>query len=79
MSDTLQWLEDNSDFEREDFTLHMRKSKDMRPDWIIKNEIYDNFVLPEYNVVMVFDDRDQVVRHLRRRGITVAQVAPGRF
>jgi hypothetical protein len=28
---------------------------------------------------MVFDDRDQVVYHLRRRGITVAQVAPGRF
>jgi predicted kinase len=59
--------------------LHMRKTGDQRPDWIVKNEIYDEKVIPFVNPVMVFDDRDQVVHHLRARGITVAQVAPGRF
>lgn len=59
--------------------LHMRKTGDQRPDYIVKNEIYDEKVIPFVNPVMVFDDRDQVVHHLRARGITVAQVAPGRF
>lgn len=62
-----------------DSELHMRKTGDQRPDWIIKNEIYDEHIIPFYNIEMVFDDREQVVHHLRRRGITVAQVAPGRF
>jgi predicted kinase len=78
-SDTSQWIVDHVGLDREDFRLHMRKSNDQRPDYIIKNEIYDEHVIPNYNVVMVFDDRDQVVYHLRRRGITVAQVADGRF
>lgn len=63
----------------EEAELHMRKTGDQRPDWQIKNEIYDEKVIPFWNVVMVFDDRQQVVHHLRERGITVAQVAPGRF
>jgi hypothetical protein len=57
----------------------MRKTGDLRPDYGSKNEIYDREVIPRYNVRMVFDDREQVVTHLRLRGITVAQVAPGRF
>jgi hypothetical protein len=60
-------------------SLLMRKSGDMRPDYVIKNEIYDAEVIPNYDIMAVFDDRDQVVRHLRKRGITVFQVAPGRF
>ena len=75
--DTSFWLDQHLGFK--DYTLFMRKTGDMRPDWIIKNEIYDEFIIPHYKILMVFDDRDQVVRHLRKRGITVAQVAPGRF
>jgi predicted kinase len=76
--DTVKWIgrEFGEDFE---YTLHMRKTGDQRPDYIIKNEIYDSLILPQNNVIMAFDDRDQVVRHVRSRGITVAQVAPGRF
>jgi predicted kinase len=59
--------------------LLMRKSGDQRPDYVIKNEIYDAEIIPKYDILAVFDDRDQVVRHLRKRGITVFQVAPGRF
>jgi hypothetical protein len=76
-SDTRAWL--NHYFPPDRYQLYMRQAGDMRPDYIIKNEIYDEFIIPYYNITMVFDDRDQVVHHLRRRGITVAQVAPGRF
>lgn len=76
-NDTRDWLEYHMGLG--DAPLFMRKSGDQRPDWIVKNEIYDEFVIQNFRIVMVFDDRDQVVHHLRRRGITVAQVAPGRF
>lgn len=78
-TDTLNWLTRHfgvSMMERS--ALLMRDSKDVRPDYVVKNEICDR-IIPICDIVMVFDDRDQVVRHLRARGITVAQVAPGRF
>ena len=59
--------------------LLMRKAGDHRPDWINKNEIYDEEIFPNFDVLMAFDDRDQVVRHVRARGVPVAQVADGRF
>lgn len=80
--DTADWIERHTGISllpfEDEAELHMRKAGDTRPDWVIKNEIYDELI-PRFNIIMVFDDRDQVVRHLRRRGITVAQVAPGRF
>ena len=82
--DTADWIYQHTGLEvkpyvTKDAELHMRRKGDVRPDWEVKNEIYDREIIPRYNIRMVFDDRDQVVRHLRRRGITVAQVAPGRF
>ena len=74
--DTELWL-DRQGFSNYD--LFMRKADDNRPDYVVKAEIYDTKVIPKYNIRMAFDDRDQVVRHVRKRGITVAQVAPGRF
>jgi predicted kinase len=73
---TQKWLAENGFLYR---SLLMRKKGDQRPDYVIKNEIYDAEIIPKYNVAAVFDDRDQVVRHLRKRGITVFQVADGRF
>ena len=77
--DTVEWICQHFEWVKGDVNLIMRKKGDNRPDYIVKNEIYDEVILPECNVIMVFDDRDQVVRHLRARGITVAQVAAGRF
>lgn len=74
--DTEAWLDDNYS---PTYTLLMRDADDKRPDWVVKNEIYNDWIIPYYDILMVFDDRDQVVKHLRLRGITVAQVAEGRF
>lgn len=59
--------------------LHMRKSDDMRKDNVIKAEIYDGQIAPNYNVSFVLDDRNQVVDFWRSRGLQCWQVAPGNF
>lgn len=59
--------------------LFMRPEGDMRPDNIIKAELFDTYVRDNYDVQFVLDDRDQVVEMWRRMGLTCLQVAPGDF
>jgi hypothetical protein len=59
--------------------LHMRKTGDHRKDSVVKEEIFWRDIAPNYNVLGVFDDRDQVVRMWRSIGLTCFQVAPGNF
>jgi predicted kinase len=59
--------------------LVMRKIGDMRRDDIVKSELFDEFIAPNYNFLYTFDDRQRVVDGLRSKGITVYQVAPGNF
>lgn len=61
------------------FQLFMRKTDDFRKDSIIKEEIYQNQIENKYNVLLVLDDRDQVVTYWRSIGLTCFQVAPGNF
>jgi predicted kinase len=61
------------------YELHMRKTKDMRKDSIIKGEIYDSVIAPNYNILFVMDDRNSVCDYWRSRGLTCFQVAPGDF
>jgi predicted kinase len=59
--------------------LFMRETGDRRPDNLVKQDLYDNNIKGKYNVLAVFDDRDQVVRMWRDNGLTVFQVAEGNF
>lgn len=59
--------------------LFMRTADDKRPDQIVKSEILDRDIAPNYNLRLVFDDRLRVVRMWRARGVKVAQVAEGDF
>lgn len=54
-------------------------SRDFRPDWVVKEEIYHNDIEPHFNVHFALDDRDQVVKMWRRLGLTCLQVADGNF
>ena len=74
--ETVAWLEAN-DVPYDG--LYMRKSGDMRKDSIIKIELLEEFVLPNCNVHVIYDDRDQVVEAWRQYGLTCFQVAPGAF
>lgn len=57
-------------------TLYMRKTRDNRKDFIVKEEIYRNDIEPYYDVAFVLDDRQQVVDLWRSIGLACFQVAP---
>jgi hypothetical protein len=57
----------------------MRPANDFRKDSLIKKEIYENDIKGKYNVIMVYDDRNQVVDVWRGLGLKCAQVEPGEF
>jgi len=73
--ETEQWLSGHINHDE----LFMRPEGDMRPDNIIKAELFDKYVRDNYDVQFVLDDRDQVVEMWRRMGLTCLQVAPGDF
>ena len=76
--ETLNWLF-TYDIKIPHFNLIMRRSGDNRKDSIIKEEIFDKFFRDKYNVLAVFDDRNQVVEKWRELGLLCLQVAPGNF
>lgn len=57
--------------------LYMRKEGDRRNDAIVKKEIYDTHILPNYEVLGVFDDRMRVCRMLYDNGIFCFNVNQG--
>jgi predicted kinase len=76
-AETVRWLNDKCGLIH--FELHMRKKNDNRKDSLVKEEIYKERILPKYYVHFVLDDRQQVVDHMRGLGLTVFQVAPGKY
>ena len=72
---TIDWLNKYSIPYNE---LYMRQTDDNRKDSVIKLELL-NQITQKYNVVSVFDDRDQVVDMWRASGITCFQVNYGDF
>lgn len=74
--ETKTWL---ADHEVEYDALWMRSTRDSRPDFVVKKEIYEQFIQGQYNVFFVLDDRDQVVKMWRSQGLTCLQVAEGNF
>jgi len=73
--DTEKWL-DKNDFSYS--KLYMRKKGDYRKDWMVKAEMWEE-IQKTHNIVMMIDDRAQVVDFARRLGYKVAQVDYGEF
>ena len=74
--DTEAWLDFHSiSYDK----IFMRKNKDNRKDSEVKNEIYESHIKGKYNILGVFDDRDQVVDLWRSLGLTCFQVDYGAF
>lgn len=59
--------------------LYMRKRNDYRQDSVVKREIYETHIADRFDVLCVFDDRQQVVDMWREIGLVCLQVAPGDF
>ena len=73
---TEKWLDEHLKLK---YTLLMRPMNDTRDDAIVKSEMFDMHIDNEYDVQFVVDDRQKVVDMWRERGLTVFQVADGRF
>lgn len=87
-NETIRWIRDkvveNYYYIRFSINAHglnlsMRQEKDNRKDCIVKEEMYVCEVLGKYNVLAVFDDRNQVVDMWRSIGLPTLQVANGDF
>ena len=74
--ETTEWL--NKHDIRYD-KLVMRPTNDNRPDEIVKWELYQLHVEPDYKIEFVLDDRDKVVKMWRKNGLKCLQVAEGDF
>jgi predicted kinase len=59
--------------------LYMREVGDQRKDSEVKLDLFDQHVRRAWDVIAVFDDRQQVVDAWRSLGLTVLQCAPGNF
>ena len=60
--------------------LFLRADGDKRKDAIVKREIYEKEIKPNFPpVLFVLDDRDQCVKMWREIGLTCLQVAEGAF
>lgn len=74
---TIAWLAKNTIPYHE---LYMRKAHDYRKDTIIKRELYEQHVKDTYDVLLVLDDRDQVVKMWREElNLPCFQVDYGNF
>lgn len=77
MHETYRWLEAN-DIKFD--LLLMRNTGDMRPDWIVKYELFQEHVAGKHRIRFVLDDRNSVVDLWRNRlGLPTYQVAEGDF
>ena len=56
------------------WTLIMRAENDFRHSNIVKEELYHQFIEPEYNVIAAYDDSDKIVKMWRDLGILCNQV-----
>lgn len=67
---TEEWLEEHFGYS---YHLMMRPEGDNRPDHVVKREMLDRAQII-YDIVAVFDDRNQVVDMWRAAGLTCMQV-----
>jgi len=73
---TMAFLKKNGIYSK---ALFMRKARDERPDWLVKEEIYNDHIKGKYNVEFCIDDRDRIVDMWRSQGLTCFQVDEGWF
>jgi hypothetical protein len=59
--------------------FYMRPAGNNEKDSVVKLRLFDSHIRDFYNVISVFDDRDQVVEMWRSIGLTVMQVEYGAF
>lgn len=78
-ADTEKWLGKHLGIDEGNIKLFMRADNDMRKDSVVKYELYEKYIKGKYNVIAVFDDRNQVVEMWREIGLKCFQTQEGDF
>lgn len=73
---TAQWLKNHGLYT---VHLYMRRAGDKRQDDIVKREIYEAEIQPQFDIQFVLEDRARVVQMWRSLGLACFQVADGDF
>lgn len=60
------------------YELFMRPEKSREPDYLLKEHIYESY-LKDRDILFAIDDRSQVVKMWRSKGIVVLQCDEGEF
>lgn len=76
---TCKWIEENIPQIFNDYQLLMRKTRDLRPDDIVKLETLERIGLTPDKVLFIVDDRNRVVKALRDKGYKVLQPQDGDY
>jgi 5'(3')-deoxyribonucleotidase len=76
---TVRWLLEKGGWMKNEYSILMRKSGDFRQDSIVKQEILNDIKDGGSQILMVFDDREQVVKMWRDNGLFCCQVADHSF
>ena len=77
--ETARWLRDKLGRD-ESQPLFMRpRTNPNGPDFIVKDKLLEQYVVPNYNILAVADDRRQVVQTWRTKGLTVFDIAGNKF
>lgn len=75
LSETVEWLNNNNiPFD----SIYIRDEGDMRPDWVVKEEMWREICKDHY-IVGMFDDREVVCNRARALGLKVFQCEYGNF
>lgn len=74
---TLQWFAKHNIWGFKE--MYMRKEQDYRDDTIVKYEMLEKYILPDYKPELFVDDRNKVVNLWRQKGYQCWQVANGDF
>lgn len=77
MDETMEWLQKY--IGDKVVALFMRDDGDHRPDYIVKKEIYEQYIKGKFFIDGVFEDRKQCVDMWRSLGLTCYQVADGNY
>lgn len=75
-NETIKWLHKNNIRFN---AIFMRPDGDYRSDHIVKEQIYKESIMGQFDVLGVFEDRDRVVDMWRNLGLTCFQVQKGDY
>ena len=79
---TIRWLNLHTKLNG-NYNMLMRKDGDKRPDYKVKPELLDDYMVRNYPTIgkvrMILEDRDCMVKEWRKLGYKCLQVAEGNF